>query len=188
MRSKALLIGGAAVLVLVAVLMVLAIADDDETSAEKAVAECREKHDPRDRFAALPAPFAAKTLDAQSEAQLNELMNRQDGDVEVKPEVRDITVAGEPVARGIIMPLGEREARDGFLRGFKNRAAETRAGPPRTVHLGPAGSATEVVLPQAANQVGVVGFSDCLAVLAVGVDSTTARRVARALIVARPSR
>jgi hypothetical protein len=151
----------------------------DAASEAQSAAECRENTNPEGRFQALPPGMAAETLDAETEAQMNQLFSDAEKQTGGEAFVRRVSRGGEPVAVAVVITLGDdSDARAGFLRGFTGRATERGAGPARDVSLGKAEEGKEVALPDAqGGGVIVAGFAGCHAIGVYAIDSPIARRV-----------
>jgi hypothetical protein len=162
--------------VIIAVVVLAADGDDQRSAAE----ECREETDPQVRFRYLPRGMAAQTLDAQAEAQLNQLVAQaeEDAGADVELVARRISEGGEPVGAALVVTLGESEAaRAGFIRGFTRRAGERGAGAAHDVDVSPAEDGKEVGVGGGQAGVIVTGFAGCHGVAVVAADGATARRV-----------
>jgi len=150
--------------------------------AEKggAIAKCREETNPQARFDHLPPGMAAETLDAETQAQFNKILNNA-GDVDF--HARQIVRDGEPLGLGFVVTVGDDEdARDDFIHGFTDRAAERGAGPPYDVNVGPATGGTQVnVSTPEGNGVIVTGFAGCHAIAAVTPIGGDAMRIVSAM-------
>jgi hypothetical protein len=151
----------------------------------KQAAECRDNTNPQGRFEYLPPGMTAKTLDAETQAQFNQLVSKlpDEAEVHIRQIVRD---GDEPVGMGLVVTLGAGEGgRRDFIEGFTERAAERGATGPYEVNVGPATHGTQVNLSTPEGDgVIITGFAGCHAITAISAVEGDAKRIVSAMATA----